>query len=229
VQGRALNKLFRESEFIDFNTGMVKIAPMQLQFRMALSGPLQLSDLIRLFQCRIEVWNLGVAVQMLRQIEITSPPSIWSHAAYGLIAIGFPYFEMIGKTLNPKSEKRGTARADFDFGFRDVYQDITTSSGESYDPVEFYNRVRNGLYHLGSTQNGLWMHNDQSISTKDFDIIRKISSDPASTKYYVNPHAMIRTIVAHFPTFIERLKNPATEYDGMRAKFEEFLSDFHEG
>jgi hypothetical protein len=224
-----LNKPFRESEFIDFNTGMVKLAPIQLQFRMALAGPLQFSDLVRLFQCRIEVWHLGVAVQMLRQIEITSPPSIWSHAAYGLVVVGFPYFEMIGKTLNPQSGKGQTPVVDFDCGFRDVYQEITTSSGQSYDPVEFYNRVRNGVFHLGSTQNGLWMHNEPSISTKDFDIIRKIGSDPASEKYYVNPHAMIRTIVAHFPTFIDRLKNPAPEYDGMRAKFEEFLSDFHEG
>lgn len=228
MQGNALNKPFRDSEFIDFNTGMVKIAPIQLQFRMAISGPLQFSDLVRLFQCRIEVWNLGVAVQMLRQIEFTSPPSIWSHAAYGLVALGFPYFEMIGKTLNPKSQKQGTARADFDSGFRDVYPDVKTSSGESYDPVEFYNRMRNGLYHLGATQNGLWMHNDLSISTQDFDVIRKIETDPASAKYYVNPHAMIRTIVAHFPTFIDRLKNPAAEYDAMRMKFEEFLSDFRE-
>jgi hypothetical protein len=223
-----LTKRFRDSEFIDFNTGTVKVAPIQLQFRMKLAGPMRFSDLVRLFQCRIEVWHLGVAVQMLREIEYGQPPSVWSHAAYGLLALLFSYFETIGKTLNPDANNSGTTESDFEVGFRDVYQEITTSSGSSYDPKEFYRRARNGLFSLGSTKRGIWVHNEQSISTKDFDIIRKNPTDAASEKYYVNPHAVTRTVVDHFPTFIARLNEPDAQVEGMRARFEEYFGDFRD-
>lgn len=223
---------YRESEFIDFNTGTVKLAPMQLQFRMALAGPLQFDDLVRVFQCRIEVWNLGVAVAMLHQIEFNTPPSVWSHAAYALLSVVFSYFEMIGKTLNPTSTQSGTAAVDFNYGFCDVYPEYAPAGGDYRDanlPLvsEFRNRARNGLYHLGSTKQGLWVHNNPNISTKDFDLIHKVPDDPTSAKYYVNPHALTRTVVAHFPSLIDRLKNPAPQYDAMRAKFGDFLADFH--
>jgi hypothetical protein len=222
---------FRESEFIDFNTGMVKIAPMR--FAIILPRPLQLADKIRLFQCRIDVWNLGVAVQMLKTIESNEPPSIWSHAAYGLIAVAFSYFEMIGKTLNPNSQKLKTAGTDFNYGFCDVYPEHEPSSGNYEDanlPLvkEFRNRVHNGIYHLGSTKRGLWIHNEPNISSKDFDVVQRFPADPSLDKYYVNPHAMVRTIVAHFPTFIQRLNDPGQRYEPMRRKFQEFLSDFYE-
>ncbi|MCC6457411.1 MAG: hypothetical protein IT328_20820 [Caldilineaceae bacterium] len=222
---------FRESEFIDFNTGTVKIAPMRLA--ILLPRPLQLADKIRLFQCRIDVWNLGVAVQMLKTIEANEPPSIWSHAAYGLIAIGCSYFEMIGKTLNPSSQKLKTAGTDFNYGFCDVYAEHAPSSG-SYDDAhlplvkEFRDRVHSGIYHLGGTRRGLWIHNEPNISDKDFDVVQKFPADPLRDKYYVNPHSMVRTIVDHFPTFIERLTDPSATYDPMRQKFQEFLSDFRE-
>src|SRR5688572_5584612 len=191
---------------------------------MALAGPLQYGDLVRLFCCRMEVWHLGVAVQMLQSIEYNQPPSIWSHAAYGLVALLFNYFETIGRIINPQPQSTRAADMDFDCGFRDVYDDITTSTGEEYDPIEFYNRARNGLYYLGSTPRGLWVHNERSISTKDFDIINKNPADPTSIKYYINPHAATRTIVEHFPTFIQRLNDNDPDNEAMRARFKEVFS-----
>lgn len=216
-------KRFRNSEFIDFNSGTVKIAPIQLQFRMTLAGPLQYADLVRLFCCRVEVWHLGVAVQMLHDIEFNSPPSVWSHAAYGIVALLFNYFETIGRIINPKPVGQHATEMDFDFGFRDVYNDIRTSDGTEYDPIQFYNRARNGLFYLGSTPHGLWVHNERSISVKDFDIIQKNLADPASRKYYVNPHSATRTIVDHFPTFIERLIDSDPDNEAMRVRFREFI------
>lgn len=224
-----LTKRFRNSEFVDFNTGTVKLAPIQLQFRMALAGPPTFADLVRLFQCRIEVWHLGVAVQMLHDIEFNSPPSVWSHAAYGLLSLIFVYFETIGKVLNADAAPSSAPAVDFDLGFRDVYSDVTTSSGNRYDPKEFYVRAHIGLFHLGSTVRGLWVHNERSISVKDFDIVQRNPNDPTSLKYYVNPHAAVRTIVEHFPTFIQRLQDPDARYDALRAKFKEAVGDLREG
>ena len=224
-----MTKRFRESEFIDFTTGTVKLAPIQLQFKMTLAGSAHFSDHLRLFECRMEVWQLGVAVQMLHEIEYGNPPSIWSHAAYALVTLLTTYFETIGRIVNTDTAVPNTAAMDFECGFRDVYPTVTTSSGKGYDPKEFYLRARNGLYALGSTKRGLWVHNERSISTQDFDIIQKNPADPASEKYLVNPHAVVRTLVEHFPTLIQRLHDPNPKYDAMRAQFREHFSDVREG
>jgi hypothetical protein len=128
--------------------------------------------------------------------------------------------------LNPASQMSSTTPMDFESGFRDVYSDLTASSGKSLDLNEFYKRARNGLYQLGSSQRGLWMHNERTISPKDFDIIQLNPNDPSSQKYYVNPHAVARTVIDHFPTFIARLNDPSPQHDAMRAKFMEFFGDF---
>jgi len=226
-----MTEVFRESEFIDFNTGIVKVPPMWLQRSIQyLNPPVQLKDKICLFHCRVDVWQLGVAVQMVKKIESqSSETSIWFHSAYGMLSIIFSYFEMIGKTMNPNSKKSRTASDDFNFGFCDVYPEYLTASGSRKDvdmPIvrEFRDRVRNGMYHLSYTKNGLLIHNNpEKISKKDFDVIQR----GGSNVYYVNPHSMVRTIVAHFPGFIDRLYSPDSQYDGMRRKFEEFFDKFH--
>ena len=96
---KTMTDAFPKSEFIDFNAGVVYATPDTL-FR-SMREPWSIDDKIRLFECRVEVWQLGVAVAILRQIEASEQPSIWSHAAYGLVSILTSYFEMIGKTLSP--------------------------------------------------------------------------------------------------------------------------------
>lgn len=223
---------FRNSDFIDFNTGTVKIAPIQLQFKMSMAGKDSFTDLVRLFECRVEVWQLGVAVQMLREIEFGHPPAIWSHSAYGLLMLTVAYFETVGKLLNTeKQDQTETSREDiafpsandFNTGFRDVYHDLRTKNGSTYDPKEFYYRMHAGLIPLGSTQRGIWLHNERSISTKDFDVVP--IGAPTRLKYYINPHAIVPTIVNHFPTVIERLNHPSDEFSPLRARFMKFFAD----
>jgi hypothetical protein len=216
---------FRESEFIDFRTGIVKVAPLQLQFKQSLGETSTFADLVRLFQCRMEVWHLGVAVQITQSIEFGHPPSVWSHAAYGLMTLLFAYFETIGRILNEKPDSAGMSAADFDCGFRDIYPTVTSSAGVEFDPREFYKRARNGLIPLGSTQQGIFLHNEQSISIQDFDVIQKNPHNPASQKYYVNPHGVVRTVVNHFPTLIARLNNADARYEALRAGFRAFVGD----
>lgn len=217
-------KRFRESEYIDFNTGIVKIPPLQLQFRTAMAGKTSFVDSVRLFQCRVEVWQLGVAVQILQGIEYGHPPSVWSHAAYTLLAILFDYFETIGRVLNPDSQTYDQAEANFVHGFRDVYPHFTTASGQDHDPAEFHQRAAAGLFVWGSTAHGLWVHNTTTISSQDFDIVLKNPRDSTTHKYYINPHSTTRTVIEHFPTVIARLNDPNPQYDALRARFLEFVS-----
>jgi hypothetical protein len=206
---------FRTSRFIDFDTGSVRISPDEY-FRLFPDSPWTLSQKLDLFEYRVEVWQLGVSVAILQQIEAQKPPSIWCHSAYGLISVIFSYFEMIGKSLNPNSKKSRTAGEDFAYGFRDVYPRYTSTIVTA---GEFCNRVRNGMYHLAYTQNQLDIHNDNNMSTEDFDI--------QHGRYLLNPHRLTRTVVDHFPGFLARLKDTDTKNDGLRKKFEEFFDASH--
>ncbi len=215
---------FRKSEFIDFDTGEVAASPMVLINH--LQQPWSPDTKIYVFHFRVDVWQLGPAVQILKEIEHHEHPSAWSHSAYGLLSVIISYFEMIGKTLNPTSKKTGTAGPDFFAGFSDVYPEY----GYSRHTVDqFWNRLRNGLYHLAATKAALLIHNCPAKTTRDFDVIPEMTTSGTTIEcYYVNPHSMVRTVVNHFPTFIERLRNPDPKYDNMRAKFENFIGDYHE-
>lgn len=219
---------FRNSKFVNFATGEVFVAPMELQRQK--KGSLTFADKVEIFECRVDVWQLGVAAQMLRDMEDPKRLDIWSHAAYALVALIFPYFEMIGKTINPTSKKSGSAGDDFKAGFCDVYPQFKAADG-TYSPEvsKFWDRVRNGVYHLGYTKKGLFIHHNNSISANDFD--SKLPSDlPKGAGvsgdervYLMDPHRATRTIIKHFAAFISRLNESAT----LQAKFKEFYDEFH--
>ena len=217
---------YRASQFIDFNSGTVAIPPMRLWQER--KPPYSLTDMRDLFECRVDVWQLGPAVEILKLMEKEAhlPSSVWAHTAYALLAIVFTYFEMIGKTLNPISEPRGTASKDFNYGFCDVYPAFRSPSGDHADAavpdvVAFRDRLRNGLYHLGYTKGGLFLHNEPHLD--DFFI----DQTGSPTRYLVNPHRLTRTIVAHFPSFMARLRDPDTKYEPMRRQFRSFFVKFH--
>lgn len=184
---------FRMSRYIDFNHGTVTMPPQQ--FADNTPKPWNLDKTIELFECRVEVWQLGVAARILSEIEAHTPPSIWSHSAYGLLAIVFSYFEMVGKTLNPVLGTTGTASETFNRGFCDVYTRYTPPNGCYADKLpspghsipaplnadigetrEYRDRIRNGIYHLAYTKRGLIIHDDDSISVEDFAVV----PDPAT-------------------------------------------------
>jgi hypothetical protein len=227
-----LSRTFRKSKFIDFNEGNVIISP--LDFRESIPKPWILEDKIKIFECRVEVWQLGVAVEILKAIEAHDIPSIWSHAGFSLISVVFSYFEMIGKSLNPDSKKRGSAKEDFNWGFCDVYEEYKPTINSykdkdiSPDVVGFRDRVRNGIYHLAYPKKDVGIHNEDSISTNDFYIKNYNDTVGVRRIYWVNPHRLVRTIVNHFPTFIARLNNPDPSFTTLHNKFEEFFDEFHD-
>lgn len=223
---------FRSSSYLDFNSGDVFLEPMKLLQQKR--RPWTPVDKIDIFECRVEVWQLGVAVQVLKEMEHPDRLAIWSHAAYGLIAIIFSYFEMIGKIVNPGSKKSRTAGSDFKAGFCDVYPRFETADGKYLPEVaKFQDRVRNGMYHLAYTKNGLWIHHNNTLSTEDFDtklgaqLPKELGAPDQDRVYLMDPHRVTRTIVTHFGDFVARLKQDASTSGGMQAKFEEFFDDFH--
>lgn len=220
---------FRVSPYIDFNTGTVKVQPMDLSRERP--TPRSLDDMLDLFECRVDVWQLGPAVEILKQIETRTSlaSSVWAHAAYALLMILFPYFEMLGKTLNPSSQPRGTASVDFNTGFCDVYPQFAPGINDRTDAAlpavrEFRDRIRNGLYHLGYTKGNLFIHNEPGARVPSDFFVDKSG---AEHRYLVNPHQLTRTLVAHFPTFMRRLRDSTGQFDALRRRFARFFEEFH--
>jgi len=215
---------FRESKFIDFNKGHVRADPMT--FAGQISGSWTLANKIDVFECSVEVCQLGVAVEILKEIERHEDPSIWSHSAFGLVSIIFSYFEMIGKTLNPKSATRDTAWKDFNYGFCDVNQEYMPANGDYTDRnlpdvKAFRDRIKNGMYHLAGIKSGVCIR--RSTLEKDFEVLKTSSGE---TLYFMDIHLVTRTIVNHFPCFMARLRQSESESGEMAKKFEEFFDTF---
>jgi hypothetical protein len=220
---------FRTSTFIDFDSGRVHMPPMELQRLLPPRDQQSIVQMLSLFECRVDVWKLGPAVEMLKVMDVADDQeSVWAHAAYALLDVMCSYFEMIGKALNSRSRISGTAGLDFNHGFCDVYPEFATAGSDRTDstlPVvkAFRDRLRNGMYHLGYTKTDLMIHSQPSKYPKDFMVVSERGHD----FYLVNPHQMTRTVVAHFEGFMSRLRTFSPEFEPMRSKFREFFVDYH--
>jgi hypothetical protein len=220
---------FRSSRYIDFDKGHVKLAPMELIWRLGPRTQQSFDQMLMVFECRVDVWQHGPAVEMLKLMEAAEEQtSVWMHAGYALIACTFSYFEMIGKILNPASKAWRTSKEDFNHGFCDVYPEFApTGGGRTDDAVpevrQFRDRVRNGMYHLAYTKSHLYIHNRPQDFPKDFST----TMERGERYYLVNPHSMTRRIVEHFPSVVTRLENPTNTK--LREKFVEFYVTFHLG
>ena len=220
---------FRTSRFIDFDAGLVRVPPMVLQNSLPPREHQSVDQMLLLFECRVDVWKFGPAVEMLKAMDVAGDQeSVWAHAAYALLDVMCSYFEMVGKILNPGSRGSGTARPDFNHGFCDVYSEFGTAGPDKSDvalPVvkAFRDRLRNGIYHLGYTKTDLMIHNQPFNYPRDFMVI----SEGGRDFYLVNPHQMTRTVVAHFVGVMSRLRDCSPEFEPMQSKFREFFVDYH--
>lgn len=233
----APHNLFRVSRFIDFNTGTVNCHP-ELLARSQGDSPWSLKQEIDFFQCRVEVWQLSPAVEMLKQIEgHRDHTAAWCHAAYGLLFMLTSYFEMVGKILNPNSNQWRSGDADFNFGFCDAYprlpvtQPVADSHHDRHHDksvphvAKIRDLMRNGLFHLGFTKRNFIIHN---CSEYPSDFEHQPISDPkgCADVYLMNPHKVTRTIVQHFGKFVDELRNPENEV--RQKKFHDFAGKFHD-
>lgn len=217
----------RKSSFVDFETGKIILRPMEFLRPLPPLELLPTELLLLAFQVRVEGWNLAPAAEMLRLMDVADDQSsAWAHSGFALLAVTSSYFEMIGKILNPGAKSRGTSSVDFNFGFCEVYPAFANGvtgrrDVDVPDSAAFRDRLRNGLYHLGMTKGGLWIHNQPNECPTDF----AIDEINGNRRYLVNPHGMTRTIIQHFGNFIVRLG--ATEE--LHGQFRRFVVDFHRG
>lgn len=222
---------FRPSPYIDFDTGVVRVPPMALIESWGPRTNQSIDQMLMIFECRVDVWQLGPAVEMLKLMDVAhEQTSVWAHSGYALLAMVFSYFEMIGKILNPRSNSWRTSKEDFNHGFCDVYPSFAPVGPERTDKAvpsvaQFRDRVRNGMYHLGYTKSHLFIHNAPHKFPNDFTVVTQNDE----RFYFVNPHALVRVVVAHFPSLMDRLKNRSAEFDRLRTQFRDFYVSFHEG
>ena len=74
---------FRHSRFIEFDTGLVHVPPMELQTQLPSREQQSIDQMLLLFECRVDVWKFGPAVEMLKAMDLADDQkSIWAHAAY---------------------------------------------------------------------------------------------------------------------------------------------------
>ena len=231
---------YRVSRFIDFNRGEVFFDPMALCDSQG-TGEWSLKQKIDFFQCRVEVWQLSPAVEMLKQIDSHHKKTdAWCHAAYGILFIVTSYFEMVGKILNLKANQWRSGDMDFKIGFCDVYPTIPLAqpeNGESQDyhddtiphVAQLRDLMRNGLFHLGFTKKNFVIHNSPAY-TDDFTV-QPVVSNPGEPVafgelYLMNPHRVARTLVEHFGKFIEELRLPTNT--ARQQQFAKFVDEFHD-
>ncbi len=214
-----LSDTVRESRFVDFKTGvLLSVSPMDLTALLTANS--RVNEKIQVFECRMEVWTLGQAIQLLRLIETNQPPSLWCHAAFALVTLISNYFEIIGKILNPKARGWKESDKDVNFGFHDVY---SCSSDLMVDTVR--DRMRNGTYHLGFPKAGFWIAHDPSGSHGDFYLSRETDDGPIEC--LMDPYRVTCTIVNHFKPFLDRLYTASSSQDDPLTKgFLKFFDAF---
>jgi hypothetical protein len=223
----------RVSQYVDFNAGRVLMDPEA--FLNAHPKPWSVDEKIDYFQCRVEVYQLAVAVEMAKQIGAAKPESVWRYGENALVSVITSYFEMVGKVLHPGSKKSRTSSIDFNYGFCDVYPEAVEPGVDGFDDqsvgevAAIRNLMRNGIYHLGYPKLNLLLH---TADTMPQDILvtpvyeKNEEGMAACIAYLVNPIKVTQTMVRHFDGFVLRLKDPKNSE--LRAKFEEFYDDFHD-
>ena len=87
---------------------------------------------------------------------------------------------------------------------------------------EFRDRIRNGMFHLGYTKSRVFIHNQPERWPKDFMVV---DDEVGKRNYLVNPHNLTGSLVAHFPSLMDRLRAPAAHQ--LREKFKDFYVVFH--
>lgn len=147
---------------------------------------------IDVFEERVRVWQLDVAVEIERQINVTQDQDEpMKHAGYALISILLSYFEMVGEVL---TGAKGKSTNNFVAGFENVFPGALSE----INIRKIYKRVRCGMYHVAHTTKG----------TVVSGVFSAAFLMDAKDNVCVNPHLMVHAVREHFDEFVSRLRDP---------------------
>lgn len=144
--------------------------------------PLKLENKIDIFEARVMGWQILIADEMSK-IE---------HAGYAVISAIFSYFEMIAQYIEGQSSK-GRSKEFFNKGFKKVFPGTLISD----DQIGIiYDRVRNGMYHDGSTKVGVLIA---------WGFPRSV--DYENDNVLVDPKKLTQEIKEHFGSYIDSIRD----------------------
>lgn len=162
---------------------------------------LELDDKIEVFIARVEGWQLGPALEMIK-IGI-------GYRAFALLAMVTSYFEMIAKYSEGfvGERKSGTY---FKKGLQQVFPEMSLPDDEELLNA-IYDRVRNGMYHIGMTKPKVLLV-DPSPERGS------IGYQQAEDLIAIVPDTLVDDLRIHFALFADQLRDK--ENGDLRAKFE---------
>jgi len=164
-------------------------------------GGLALDDKVEVFIERVEGWLLGPAIEMIK-VAI-------GYRGFALLAMVTSYFEMIAKYSEGFVGERQTATY-FKKGLQLVFPDMTLPNDEKLLNA-IYDRVRNGIYHLGMTKPKVLLVDAQTVPGS-------IGYQAATDLIAIAPDTLVDDLRIHFSFFAGQLRN--RENAELRAKFE---------
>ena len=162
---------------------------------------LTLDDKVEVFVARVEGWLLGPAVEMIRRGI--------GYRAFALLAMVISYFEMIAKYSEGYIGERQSATY-FKKGLRLVFPKISLPDEEGLLNA-LYNRVRNGLYHVGMTKPRVLLVDANAVPGS-------IGYQPDLDLVAIAPDTLVDDLRIHFASFASELRN--TQNRTLRASFE---------
>lgn len=171
--------------------------------------PLSIEDKITIFEDRTIGWKLDIADQAINGSEDKTPIP---HSGYAAMDIVFSYFEMISKYEKGYAQI-GQSEKHFKLGVYAVFPwmkqhqvqtNIPGVVGQVKSLTDYvldllYKGVRCGLYHSGIT-------NGRIVITSG--IYEPMALDLQNMVLIINPHLLVPAIMAHFNTFISRIRDP---------------------
>ena len=176
----------------------MKITRKHLNTELKKNSPLEKK--IEVFEERVRGWQIEVALEVERQIMKANGKGVMGHAAYGLIAIYFSFFETLGQFLAGKSSDstarnfpKMSAGDAFLEGFKYIYP---TTSLSGADIKLIYSRVRCGLYHDGFTKRKVFIDGGYRLP---FEV--------SQGKVKMNPHIVVKDVAASFEKYIKELQS----------------------
>jgi hypothetical protein len=162
---------------------------------------LTLDDKIEVFIARVDGWLLGPAREMIAMGV--------GYRGFALLAMVTSYFEMIAKYRDGFTKARKSGYY-FKQGLQLVFPEMSLPDAEDL-LLALYDKVRNGLYHVGMTKPGV------ILVDPDF-CPGSIAYKEEQGTIAIAPDTLVDDLSIHFKDFANELRNPANQE--LRSNFE---------